>query len=169
MDPLIYALQRGQGARSRRDVDFLFWLSPLVSLLIAKGWGHPVTHLSWTAPDLALRCPEDGLSRRSPDRTAWYLSWANLYQTNPELALIHLYGVLLVRIHARTFDIACQLALMMGRHPRLGRESPLKDLEDLILRSLAMEVLVCDGSAEPSPRGKSMQRNRASCNIASSR
>ncbi len=74
IDPLIYALQRGQGARSRPDADFLFWLPPLVSLLMAKGWGHPVTRLSWTAPDLALRRPEDGLSRWLPDRTACYLS-----------------------------------------------------------------------------------------------
>lgn len=81
--------------------------------------------------------------------------------------MIHLYGVLLVRIHARTFDTACQLALMMGRHPRLGCRSPLKDLDDLILRSLAMEALVYDSPAEPSPRGEPLQRVQDSDTAAS--
>jgi hypothetical protein len=43
----------------------------------------------------------------------------------------------------------------------------LKDLDDIILRTLAMETLVYDNPAEPSPRGKLLQRVPASDTAAS--
>jgi hypothetical protein len=119
----------------------LFWLPPLWSLAIGKLWGFPVPNFPWAAPDLSLRQYIAPYSRKQPDSTVAYVPWPNVYQGNPELALVHLYGILLNRMHAPSFDAACQLALMMGLHPRLGAASPLRDLDDNILQYLALQAL----------------------------
>jgi hypothetical protein len=104
-------------------------------------WGFPIPNLPWAAPDMSLRPYIAPYSRKQPDRTVAYVPWPNVYQGNPELALVYLYGILLNRMHAPSFDAACQLALMMGLHPRLGAASPLRDLDDNILQYLAMQAL----------------------------
>lgn len=146
IDPFSFALQYGQGCQTG---PLLFWLPPLWSLSIGKSWGLPVDQTPWVAPDLSLRPPGAPNSRRKPDRTARYLPWDNLYQKNPELALVHLYGILLARLHAQAFDAKCQLALLMGSHPRLGGASPLRDLDENVLRSLVLIALASDHDDPP--------------------
>ncbi len=151
IDPFLFAILLGfriNDAPNDKQTDelawkkaCLFWLPPLWSLAIGKLWGLPVPNFPWAAPDMSLRPYIAPYSRKQPDRTAAYVPWPNVYQGNPELALVYLYGILLNRMHAPSFDAACQLALMMGRHPRLGATSPLRDLDDSILQCLAMKAL----------------------------